>query len=75
MQTRIPASEFKAHCLQLMNEVATTGQAIVITKRGRPIAKLVPVEAGEPEFGCMKAVTRLVGDILAPTGEQWDANA
>ncbi len=75
MQALVPAGEFKAHCLQLMDKVATTGQAIVITKRGRPVAKLVPVEAGEPEFGCMKAATRVVGDIVATTAARWDAEA
>jgi len=74
MQTQVPAGEFKAHCLQLMNEVAATGQALVITKRGRPIAKLVPIESGEPEFGCMKAKTRIVGDIISPIGEHWNAD-
>lgn len=44
MQTQIPAGEFKAHCLQLMDEVAATGQSLVITKRGKPVAKLVPLE-------------------------------
>jgi len=74
MQTQVPAGEFKAHCLKLMNEVAATGQALVITKRGKPIAKLVPIESGEPEFGCMKAKTRIVGDIISPIGEHWDAD-
>ena len=74
MQTQVPAGEFKAHCLQLMNEVAATGQALVITKRGKPIAKLVPIESGEPEFGCMKAKTRIVGDIISPIGEHWNAD-
>jgi prevent-host-death family protein len=74
MQTQVPAGEFKAHCLQLMNQVAATGQALVITKRGKPIAKLVPVESSEPEFGCMKAKTHIISDITAPIGEAWDAD-
>ena len=42
----ITASEFRAKCLQLMNEVAATGEAIIITKRGKPIANLLPLEDG-----------------------------
>lgn len=75
MSIQVPAGEFKAHCLQLMNEVAATGQALVITKRGKPIAKLVPIESGEPEFGCMKVKTRIVGDIIDPIGEHWHADS
>ena len=74
MQTHVPAGEFKAHCLQLMDEVAATGQPLIITKRGKPVAKLVPLESGEPEFGCMKAKTRIVGDITRPIGEHWNAD-
>jgi len=58
-----------------VNQVATTGPSIVITKRGMPVAKLVPLLTSEPEFGCMQAMTKMVGDIVAPTGEQWDADA
>ena len=54
----IPAGEFKAKCLRLMDEVNETGATIVITKRGRPVSRLVPVEREGrgisgifPEFG------------------------
>jgi prevent-host-death family protein len=40
---RVPAAEFKANCLRLMDEVAQQRRAIIITKRGKPVAKLVPV--------------------------------
>ena len=44
MDTRqIPAGEFKQHCLRLLDEVATTHVAVVITKRGKPVARLVPL--------------------------------
>lgn len=41
------AAEFKAKCLKVMDEVAATGEAVVVTKRGKPIARLVPEQAGE----------------------------
>jgi prevent-host-death family protein len=73
MQT-IKASEFKAKCLQLMNEVAESGEIIVITKNGQPVAQLTPV-ASRPNTlaGCHKGKIGIVGDIIAPLCEQWDA--
>jgi prevent-host-death family protein len=67
----IPAGEFKAKCLKLMDEVERTGQELVITKRGKPIAKLVPAEAKPSEkrsslIGCMKGTVTILGDIVEP---------
>lgn len=72
----IPAAVFKAECLRLMDEVARTGQPIVITKHGKPVAQLVPVPA-EPGslFGYMRDTVTIKGDIVAPTGESWDAES
>ena len=73
--TTIPAGEFKTHCLKLMDQVRDKHTEIVITKRGKPVAKLVPVEDTVPDiFGCMKGTVTIHGDIVAPTGEQWDAD-
>ena len=72
----VPAGEFKAHCLQLMDNVKDFRQEIVITKFGRPVAKLVPVEE-QPKaspFGFLKDSVVIKSDIIAPIGEKWDAN-
>lgn len=71
----IPAAVFKAECLKLMDEVARTGQPIVITKHGRPVAQLVPVPA-EPEslFGYMSDTVTIKGDVVGPTAEPWEAD-
>ena len=72
----IPAGEFKARCLKLMDEVRDRGTEIVITKRGKPVAKLVPATVEErPIFGAMKGTVTIVGDIVAPTGADWEAEA
>lgn len=64
---RVPASNFKAECLRLLDEVATTRRPIVITKRGKPVAKLVPVEAAPRDpFGCMSGIAKICGDIISP---------
>lgn len=70
----ISAAAFKAECLKLMDEVAKTGQPIVITKHGRPVAQLTPMP---PEtrslFGYMKDTVKIKGDIVAPIEEKWSA--
>lgn len=71
----MPAGQFKARCLKVMDEVRSTREPVVITKKGRPVAKLVPAE-GQPEdvFGCMKGQLEIVGDIVGPAVplEDWD---
>jgi prevent-host-death family protein len=64
---RVAAAEFKANCLRLMDEVARERRPITITKRGKPVAKLVPVEE-EPRdlFGYMAGTARICGDIISP---------
>jgi prevent-host-death family protein len=71
----ISAAKFKARCLELMDIVAATGAAIVVTKRGRPVAQLAPVRApATSALGFMKGRIRIVGDIVAPIDTRWDAD-
>jgi len=73
---KIAAGAFKAHCLTLMEDVRSTKQPLLITKRGKPIAKLVPVHDGDDDFiGRLKGVFRVVGDIEAPLEppETWES--
>ena len=61
------AGEFKARCLRVMEEVKKYRTPVVITKKGRPVAKLVPSdEPATDVFGCMAGSARIVGDIEAP---------
>jgi len=75
-QQTIAAGEFKVHCLKLMDDVRSKHTEFVITKRGKPVAKLTPMEEEEaPDiFGRMRGSVRIVGDIVKPTGVNWDAN-
>ena len=70
------ATEFRAKCLGLIDEVAETGREIVITKRGRPVARLVPFRRrrGAP-FGLYREEIRIHGDIGAPIDVEWEAEA
>jgi prevent-host-death family protein len=67
----IPAGRFKAQCLKLLDEVAETGETIVVTKRGKPVAKVEPVAEPPSLAG---SVIYLVDDdeLLFSTGEVWD---
>lgn len=72
---RIAATEFKAHCLSIMDRVARTREEVVITKHGKAVARLVPArEAPEAGiFGCLAGSVTKMGDIVSPVGEAWDA--
>lgn len=72
----IKAAEFKAKCLELMDRVAEGHEEIVITKRGKPIAKLVPVgdKPLRPLFGYMAGTIEIVGDIVSPLDVKWEAD-
>ena len=68
----IKASEFKAKCLQLMDEVATSGQEIVVTKRGRPVSRVIPYrEESTLTFGGDKGIFEIYGDIVEPMPAEW----
>ena len=70
----IKASEFKARCLKLMEEVAQSGEEIVITKRGRPVSRLVPYrQRPERWFGADRDIIRIHGDIVGPLDVEWEA--
>lgn len=73
----MPAGEFKAKCLQLMDEVEKSKKEIVITKYGKPVAKLVPyTKEKKSYFGALKGSFTYIGDIVSPVSEDdWDANA
>ena len=73
---QMPAGEFKARCLKVMDQVRATRQPVVITKRGKPVAKLVPVDRPRNDgFGALKGVFKIVGDIESPVVpfEDWEA--
>lgn len=71
----VSASTFKAHCLRFLEGTREHGTEIVITKRGKPIARLVPVAAALPPatvLGSLAGAGRSLGDIVGPTEAEWD---
>ena len=70
---RISATEFKARCLALLESVGPEG--IVITKRGKPVAKLIPIAGSQVDLiGVLKGKLHIHGDLLS-TGLRWDAQS
>jgi prevent-host-death family protein len=74
MKQKIGAGEFKAKCLSLLDQVEKTRQEIVVTKRGRPVAKVVPIEQEKPQlWGRMAGTFVILGDIVSPIEDAgWD---
>ncbi|HUE03664.1 MAG TPA: type II toxin-antitoxin system Phd/YefM family antitoxin [Bryobacteraceae bacterium] len=73
-RTQIPAGEFKAKCLKLLDEVQQKHREIIITKRGKPVARLLPLATEMPDiFGRMRGTGEILGDIVSSTGEVWNA--
>jgi prevent-host-death family protein len=61
------ASVFKAKCLTVMNEVQATGEPVIVTKRGKPVVKVIPAEPEKDDiFGFMAGEVEIVGDIESP---------
>jgi len=77
------AGEFKAKCLGLIDEVKDTGEMVIITKRGKPMARLLPLEEETPLespesiFGFMRGMGTITGDIVSSefTDEEWERMA
>ena len=69
----MPAGAFKARCLRLMDQVGRDRVPIVITKHGRPVAKLSPIDDRPPSlFGCLAGTVKITGDIVEPLDEAWE---
>jgi len=72
----MPAGEFKARCLSVMEHVRSKREPVLITKRGRAVAKLVPLDKQERDvFGCLAGRLEIVGDIEAPlvSPDAWES--
>lgn len=74
MTRNIKASEFKAKCLALLDEVEQTGDRLVITKKGKPVADVVPHKPPNRNLiGVLKGRGEILGDIISPIDIEWEA--
>jgi prevent-host-death family protein len=74
----LSVSKFKATCLAVIERIRRTGQGVLITKKGKPVAQVLPapppVRPPDSGFGCMARTLEEVGDIVEPVGmEDWEA--
>ena len=74
----IAISEFKATCLAVLERVRRTGTPILVTRRGKPVAEVVPpslASTGDAWLGSMRATATIAGDLVAPAsdGDDWEA--
>lgn len=74
MRRVMSAAEFKAKCLEVMDQVAATGEPVIVTKRGRPVAKLTPITTRPKTLrGFLKGGVKAGKDIIRPIDVTWDA--
>lgn len=73
METSIGAGEFKSKCLKLLDDVAETRHPLIITKHGKPVAKLVPMPPEAELYGALSGSVRHEGDIVSPLENEWEA--
>jgi prevent-host-death family protein len=75
LMKEMPAGQFKSQCLAIMDQVQESGEPVLITKHGKPVAKLVPIKkTGDDIFGYMIGKARIMGDIMnSVPPEDWDS--
>lgn len=66
----VPAGKFKAQCLALLDRVAESGEPIVVTKRGKPVARVVPARAEAPPS--LSGSVTFHGDVIGPILDDWE---
>ncbi len=74
MHKKVAISEFKAKCLEIIDNLQSDREPIVITKRDKPVARVVPLDNEKVSlFGIFKSKGKITGDIISPIEEKWDA--
>lgn len=69
----IPTGTFKTHCLTVMKTVQATGEPVIVTKRGVPVVKVVPMPSEKNDiFGFMMGKVKILGDIESPIPVEWE---
>lgn len=71
----IAAAQAKTHLLRLIDEVSRDGIPVVISKRGKPLVQIAPLDTPplDDPFGCMKGTVTITGDIIGPEPDMWEA--
>lgn len=73
MHKKIAISKFKAQCLEIIENIQSDREPIVITKRDKPVARVLPLDSEKVSlFGMFKSRGKINGDIISPIEEKWD---
>ena len=71
----IQAAKFKAQCLSLLDNVAQTHETLVVTKHGKPVAKILPFDSEKDVSATpLKGMATYIGDIISPLDDEWEVN-
>lgn len=72
---RVAAAKAKAEFLGLIEQISILRQNVTITKRGKPLVRIVPLEEASHQdpFGCMKGTVKITGDVVGPEPDIWEA--
>ena len=73
MPKTISAAEFKAKCLDVLDQVARRREPVIVTKRGKAAAQVVPIVKPKQLWGAMKGEIQITGDIVSPLDVEWKA--
>ena len=74
MSKTMPVTKFKAHVLALLAKVARTGETLVVTKRGKPLAQVGPV-VNQGKKRSLEGSVKILGDILSPLDDVWEVES
>ena len=74
---KVSVADFKMYCIKLLKDVNEFREEVVITKRGEPVAKLIPFDKKKKRnfIGCMEGTGEIVGDIVSPIDVEWEADS
>lgn len=76
MDKHLPISEFKAHCYEVLDSVQDQHQSFTISKRGKPIARVIPIEKNNSKLaGSFSSKCNIVDDIIAPVNVDWETES
>lgn len=71
--TTVSVSNFKAHCLEYVEHANQDRAEYIVTKRNKPVARLIPIKENTFRYGKMKGTGAIIGDIMSPIDAEWDA--
>jgi prevent-host-death family protein len=77
MESTIPIGEFKTHCYQILDQAQKEGHSVIVTRKGKPIARILPLDSQTEKDDCffdsLKDSVSIKGDIISSIDVKWNA--